>query len=639
MSAVVQPKGVLVRTAGLRVRDALVMRLFATALLVAALGAFLVCLASVRYGLDFTDEGIYLNNYRSWREPELTFTGSSVLVGPIFEVLGWSIPKLRIAKLLFVVGTAAFLGHCTMRFVRHNVEAIPFPNECHAIVVLSSVLGSFSIYAWLPQTPGYNDLAITISAVAVGLTLAWSHAARRHAFFLAGALGFVLVALFLVKWPAALSVAGGIALFLVAAGHRTRFRTFFFANVAGAVVALGTAQLVAGDIPKRIRIIVTSGGTLLRGQSFTNAYVEPYATSAGHTIAAVTTIALPVLIPLLAVAIAVARKKPMLGGLIYGIGLGFLVLRVRFAGFLTGGEANVEPLGSTFPIFLTAAMGVVLFALFLIRRQRNSNETQDTQSLPPATEPLPAGALTVAKPHALIAGVALLCLAPLLQAFGTGNPMFRIAFAAGAAWSCAVAALMVIAVARGGRPAFLPAASGVCVVSIVGLAAGVQALRLDSFRVGNLSQQTVAMPDNSRLAGMQLDPSSADLITQARNLLRREGFLGKPGFSSANGTGLTYALDMPAPLAGLFVEEPLPNVLHARVAEACRIGAINQQEPPVVVSLGGDTPQATTEALRACGISFPTGYKPFPIIPVNGGYNSFRDEGITIWLPQQPVLP
>ena len=51
-------------------------------------------------GFDVTDEGFYVLSYRWWDSTPRVFTGVQYLYGPVFGLLGWSIPGLRVVRVL-----------------------------------------------------------------------------------------------------------------------------------------------------------------------------------------------------------------------------------------------------------------------------------------------------------------------------------------------------------------------------------------------------------------------------------------------------------------------------------------------------------------------------------------------------------
>lgn len=448
---------------------------------------------------------------------------------------------------------------------------------------------------------------------------------------LAVATGFALTLLLLVKWPSAFCISAGIAAFIILSGRRKQLAAFLGCAFGGGFVALLLAQLVVGNIVYRMRTLASASSTLLEGQNFLDAYVWIYVRNIGRTANHVFVIGGPLLIPFFIASMLLVRRRPTLAGYVYSFGIVALVVRARLASYLTGGEINVIQLESTFPIFFVGTLGVgLMLAYSTAKTSKGWVKASGDSIVKISADP---------KSKSLVVGLILLTLTPLLQAIGTGNPMFRIAFCAGGAWSASMAVLMVIAIERGGIPFVVPAATCVATACIIGLFPGLQGLWTDSFRVGPLWNETVASPGVPELKGLNLDPTTADLISKTREILVREGALGKPGFSTSNGTGLTYAVGLAQPLAGLFVEEPLPDVLRACIAEACELDLIKPDKPPVVLSLGDGPPKVATESLQLCGVKFPSEYRSFRVKPIAGGFVYMRDEGITVWIPNWITAP
>ena len=71
-------------------------------------------------GFDISDEGFYVLSYRWWDSTPRVFTGVQYLYGPVFELLGWSIPGLRVVRLVSIV-----LVHLGLRLGVHDVAADP----------------------------------------------------------------------------------------------------------------------------------------------------------------------------------------------------------------------------------------------------------------------------------------------------------------------------------------------------------------------------------------------------------------------------------------------------------------------------------------------------------------------------------
>ena len=595
-------------------------RLFVAVLALTVVGCVVILARGANRGLDMTDEGIYLHAYRGWKSYDLSITGAGVVLGPVFQLLGWSIPLLRLVKLAGLLASSAFLAYATTEFVGSHFVARTLRREKQSIIILIAVLSSLSVYAWLPQSPGYNDLSIMFSAVAIGLAFLWSISAGRRASVYAALIGIVIILLVFVKWPSAICTSAGITAFMFGSGRGKRFVSFLVASAIGGAATLIALQIGVGQLLNRMQELSTSSDTVLRGTGFMDAYVMTYARNISSTAAGVAKTCGPIMLPVLIVSLFLVRRLPLIATTLYAAGVAVLTVFARKRGYLTGGEINVIRLESTFPIFFAATLGlVVLWAVYERGRPKTVRET-------------PADAIPR---FSLVSGLALVAAAPILQAIGTGNPMFRIAFCAGAAWAAATGALALVVMERGGRMFYLPSIAAIATMAIVGLAAGLQGLRTDSFRVGPLSGETVSLAGVPQLKGMRLDQTAADLVRDTREVLRKEGVLGRPGFSTFNGTGLTYAVGMPEPLGGLFVEEPLPAVLVSRIQQACDVGVINPKAPPVILSLGDKQPAAATTALQKCGIDFPGAYRSIRVKATPGSYTYVRAEGLTVWVPQK----
>ena len=57
-------------------------------------------------GLDVTDEGFYLLSYRWWDTSLRNFTAAQYVYGPIFELLGFDIVRLRYFRVVTVLAAA-----------------------------------------------------------------------------------------------------------------------------------------------------------------------------------------------------------------------------------------------------------------------------------------------------------------------------------------------------------------------------------------------------------------------------------------------------------------------------------------------------------------------------------------------------
>ena len=112
------------------------------------------------HGLDISDEGFYLLSYRWWDINLRTFTGVQYVYGPVFELLGFDIARLRLFRLGTIVVTHAALGFAFMRWLRTRRPEAPATPWWEAAGTAAVVACGGLVYGWLPLSPGYNDVAL-----------------------------------------------------------------------------------------------------------------------------------------------------------------------------------------------------------------------------------------------------------------------------------------------------------------------------------------------------------------------------------------------------------------------------------------------------------------------------------------------
>lgn len=572
-----------------------------------------VWLAASR-GLDLTDEGIYLVTYRAFRDPDLTFTGAPAILGPLFQALSWSIPALRQAKLIAFVIASGALGVVVGQFVSGRVAPRNLPQTPTKVAfALLTVVGGMSVYSFLPQTPSYNDLAILLTMAAVAISIRGID--RGVSVANAAALGFVGTLLLFVKFPSAV-VVGAACVGALALRRRGGVLRLLSSLSGGALLGfaggLATLQLLGGDVVDRFRALQRSNTTSVKGQELSQAYLRVYLDGLGSVARAVLPPALALGVAALAAWFLFRRRPAVLTAFLALLSGGILTYAWR-KGFLVGGSDNVGILQSAFPLLSVGAIVVAVTA-------RRSSGAE-----PPLVRSSEAD-------RDLAVGIVLVIAAPTLQGIGSGNSPFMIAAAAGALWVAGILALLLWLVPRRGVLS-LAGLFGAGLVTLGSFAIGAPALWLRPFRVaGDLRDQTAVVQGVPRLSGVRLDPATADFISDAFRALDRRGLVGRPGFSSFAGVGLSYALELKHPPAGMYVDEALPKVLRARIAEACEIGVITPDQPPLILT---ETKRysATQDGLSSCGIDFPSAFEelrfPAPPYLVSAGMAS-----VSIWIPK-----
>lgn len=224
---------------------ALSARILPWALIATSLSVLRWVLAFSRYGLDFTDEGYYLN---SVSVPYLyAFSIPVTLFGfvlhPSFELLGGDIGLFRQAGMIMTFVLAWVLAYATLSsfWARGQRDHLTLASISAAAATLS--LAYYS--SWLP-TPSYNLLNFhALMIVALGVVLA-----RREP-TASSVTGWVLIGVggwlaFTSKPSSAAAIAILVPLCLIAAGS-FRFTLAALAGCISAALLLGTAVLIDGS--------------------------------------------------------------------------------------------------------------------------------------------------------------------------------------------------------------------------------------------------------------------------------------------------------------------------------------------------------------------------------------------------------
>ena len=124
-----------------------------------------------RYGMDFTDEGFYLNWISNPFIYPVSHTQFGFVYHPLYELLNGNIAALRQANILIIFGLAWVL---TGTFFKTILAFHTLPGWHGTVVTAGFAMLSlvyFNHYFWLP-TPSYNSLALqSLMIAATGLLL------------------------------------------------------------------------------------------------------------------------------------------------------------------------------------------------------------------------------------------------------------------------------------------------------------------------------------------------------------------------------------------------------------------------------------------------------------------------------------
>lgn len=538
-------------------------------------------------GFDVSDEGFYVLSYRWWSSTPRVFTGVQYIYGPVFEVLGWSIPGLRVVRLVSILVVHSAFAWTFMRWLRLRRPDAPASRGWEAAGALVIVASAGVAYGWVPLSPGYNDVVL-LSSLGLAALLLWAMRSveldRPLPWAAAVCAGPLAVALLLAKWAS----AGVIALFLVAVGTvalralRARgWACFLLAGVGSVVLSLAAVQMLVTPL-RPLATQITEVNRLVAAD--TNAPLTLLGSYLSST-ARLTGIAVGGVV----IALAVAGIGLALAGTRFSALTSVLLVVAPVAGLLFLNPATVGiPGGGTAALdrYVSALVCVSLVAtagwLFASHGPRG-----------------PAGRRRVADG----AVVVLLLLLPAVQALGTGNALAYVAVNQFACW----AALLVAACTSPGprQSVRLLVWSATACAVVVAASTGVDGLLRHPYRTAGFAADSTRVGGTGPLASIRVDPDVASRLAAVRAAAgtRRPG---DPVMAFDEMAGLALLLD------GRSVGEAWYSRLdHARTVSGIR-SVCTRPRPwgstsPVLIY--DRAPSAADEsALRSCGLSLTRDY-------------------------------
>ncbi|MGZ0146589.1 hypothetical protein ACXJJ3_05925 [Kribbella sp. WER1] len=541
-------------------------------------------------GFDITDEGYYLLSYRWWHNNPLALTGVQYLYGPVFQLLGYSIPGLRVFRLCTVVVVHVLFGYTFMRWLRGRRPAIP-PTRWFEAAGTAVILAAGGIcYAWLPLSPGYNDVVLLGALLLISCVLWMATAVDRGTpapFWVPVVAGLVIGAMVLAKWTS-VALIGLIVLaaivVLAAQGWRAVARGILFALVGLAVAVLFVHLIV-------IRLNVAVPGILtvnrfIAGTSYSPTELLHHYWTTGLTLLGRTLWYHGLLLVATAVAV-VARPRAVRRVAIALAVLGLAVSAWRIIGY--GGAAGGTVHVSTYPPTLLAAVLVTVVAAAGAVIGWRAGVTECSRLCRENTR---TWVLLV-----------LLLLLPLVQAFGTNTPLYVIGFNAFAAW-----AALMIAVLTGiwATPVTARAIVGVVLVGslVATTTIAFTGLTKYPYRSPPTSELTAAATQPA-LKGLRLTPKNEQAYSRLTEDLRPYLKPGRPILALDKMAGLVLMLGG-RPLGEAWIAPTERARTVAGIEEVCR-----KKRPvpaPLIILNRAITDQDIT-ALRSCGLDFHADYR------------------------------
>lgn len=395
--------------------SAAVLRIAMTGLCAAGTLLILVWLLKYSaYGIDFTDEGFYLN----WISNPVIYDGSTTQFGfvyhPLYAFLGGDIAALRRANVLLT-----FVLAWGLVYVLFKSFALQSEDSRVALPVAAAGLATsaFVIFDFWLITPSYNSLALQALLLAsIGLIAAGKKST------LASVFGWIMLAIggwlaFMAKPSTALALAIGAFVYLLFSRKFT-IRLALLATVVAAFLLFLSALLVDGSVAgfvQRLRLGIEFNQLLGGGHSLMQILrVDDFqlAESAKRTM----------------VFVGIASFLAA-GSLIAGNRVGLVVsVFVSLAGFayvaslVGGGIHQVENLGQFQELLILGVVGAtILSGLALGRVQGIRNITPDQWAI-----------------------IALFFVMPHIYAFGTNNNYWQVGSWAGIFWLLGGVGMLVL---------------------------------------------------------------------------------------------------------------------------------------------------------------------------------------------------
>lgn len=554
----------------------------------------LTAVRAANEGFDITDEGYYLLSYRWWAQNPLALTGVQYLYGPVFQWLGYDVVSLRLFRLLTLVVVHLVFGYSFMRWLRGR-RPNAAPTKLWELAGMAVILAAGGVsYAWLPQSPGYNDV-ILLGALALVSCVLWMATAvdrgKPVPFWVLMIAGVVIGAMLLAKWTSAVVIGlAVIAALVVLAGQGLKAvaRGIGF-TLAGLALTALVVQLFVIKLNVAVPGIMTVN-RFIAGTSYSPAeLLQMYWSTAVDLLGRTLRDHWPLLVA--AVIAVIARRRWLQAGAAV-LAVAALVLSVRRVvvdDAAIGGSAHVFD----YPVTLLAA---VLVALVVTIAALIAGRVQLTERSVLSRENARAWVL-----------LALLAVLPMVQAFGTNNPLYVIGFNAFAAW-----AAVMIAVVTGIWATPITARLLVGLVTVASLVAvaslSYTGLFLYPYRSKGHADLTVAatMPP---LKGLYLDETAARnytaLETQLNPYLESAG---RPMLAFDKMAGLVLMLGG-KPVGEAWVAPKERPRTAAGIEEVCKKGQPWSTGRSPIIILNRRISDVEITALHACLLDFRADYE------------------------------
>ncbi|MFM7537359.1 MAG: hypothetical protein ACKO91_16390 [Acidimicrobiales bacterium] len=575
------------------------------------------------HGLDISDEGFYLLSYRWWQEDLRNFTGAQFVIGPVFQLLGYDVHLLRLARLAAFVIVHVLLGLSVARWLdasRPPGHASGGLRLAPVAVVAIVVAGGGFVYTWLPASPGYNDVAligsILLTAITVELCVR-SAAGRAIPWWIGVGAGAVAAVMALSKWSSAAVCVATVAVagLVVVRPWKTVARLGGY-SIIGALGLLLLVHLTLVDLTEVLPLLVdTNRAVGQRSNSVMDLLSLYVRNSRANLRLGVETYPLLVVTP---VALAVlpgrrGRGRLALTAVAVVVTVVSLVVTAVVAvrrGALVGGTVN---LNDSVPLLTTLlALYPIVLVAWAVRWAVPRLAARPSTS---ASGSGPVDRSVAARTGVVV--VAVLLAMPFCQAAGTGNPILLVTLHGGGCWIAAGVVLASVRrrldLRRSDRLAPVCLAVAVA-MAVLGVSFGVTGSLLYPYRAGGSVGDLNRQPrEAAAVSSVRLTPRDAgELDRLHRELKPWIRPAGRRILAFNEAAGLVFALDGRSVGESWYSGSDEVRTGQG-IRDACpdgvppwgdRLPLVLLRAPVEVSSLS----EGLLSAMNHCGMRFPDGY-------------------------------
>ncbi|MBX3228438.1 MAG: hypothetical protein KIT84_07285 [Labilithrix sp.] len=564
------------------------------------------------HGFDVSDEGNYVLAYRWWSVNHRTYTGNQYLYGPVFQLLGWSIPKLRLFRVFTIVAAHGVFGLAFMRWLRLRRPLAPKTPLWELAGVAAILAAGGMTCAWLPLSPGYNDVSLLGAVLATAFVLRLATLVERGApipFWLPAAFGPLVVMMALAKWASTAAILGPNLLVAVLTvlsarglrgGARDVLRLFAW-TLAGAGVFLLFFNLFIVRLDKVMPEVLEVNRILMKKGNPPKVLLQMYWDTSVALLKLTVDRYELLLVAAAVVVVGRSRGAQIVTGLLAAAALSRAYTRAEESAGLVGGTLNLSRYAVTPHAIALAALALGVTALLVgwIARRR----------MPSLCRESPRGFLVLG----------LLAVLPITHGLGTGNYLYVMIVNGFAGWMA-----IMIAIATGIETAPLVARLMALVIAGGGVTSSAviakSGILEHPYRTDTFERTTTIAEGVPALAGVKLRPDVAarfSLLHRAVEPYVREPGRAMMGFDEIS--GVVVALD------GRVVGESwAAGGDWERTADglraSCRDGHPWWEGRPPVLVFGRAVSDVERRALKDCGLDFATDYRLLAPAGQTGGY-------------------